>query len=300
MVANNADDLGQGGADATDRVRLSVILPVRNGEPFLGEQLRALAAQECSFPWELIVVDNGSMDSSADTARSFQSKLARLKVISEPRAGKSHALNTGRAASSGEYIVLVDADDVVGAGYLEAMAASLDHLEMVSGQLDLTLLNPPWAQDELLTPDRLTVFLDYLPYIPGALIGVRASSWQRIGDFDGDLLSAEDVDFTWRAHRLGVTMGMAPGAVLHYRRPTNAIENFRKARSYGRAHVWLFLRYRSLGQPRLSVRAELYLIKQAMGEMVRREGPWQWRMGWRLGLVEGHLEESIRRRVWYP
>ena len=194
----------------------------------------------------------------------------------------------------------VDADDVVGAGYLEAMAASLDHLEMVSGQLDLTLLNPPWAQDELLTPDRLTVFLDYLPYIPGALIGVRASSWQRIGDFDGDLLSAEDVDFTWRAHRLGVTMGMAPGAVLHYRRPTNAIENFRKARSYGRAHVWLFLRYRSLGQPRLSVRAELYLIKQAMGEMVRREGPWQWRMGWRLGLVEGHLEESIRRRVWYP
>jgi hypothetical protein len=41
-----------------ERVKLSVILPVRNCEPYLGEQLTTLVNQECSFDWELIVVDN--------------------------------------------------------------------------------------------------------------------------------------------------------------------------------------------------------------------------------------------------
>ena len=48
---------------------VSVILPVRNGEPYLGVQLKALAAQSCRFPREMIVVDNGSTDSTVDTAR---------------------------------------------------------------------------------------------------------------------------------------------------------------------------------------------------------------------------------------
>ncbi len=299
MVANKADGDDNGDSFAGGAIRLSVILPVRNGEPYLAGQLRALVKQEYSFPWELIVVDNGSTDASADTARGFQSQLANLKVLSESRAGKSHALNAGRAAASGEYIVLVDADDEVGPGYLEAMAAALDQFEMVSAILDTTLFNP-WDQGESLPTDRLVVYLDYLPYIPGALLGVRASAWQRIGEYPTDLMVAEDVDWTWRAHRLGITMGLAPGAVLHYRRPQGAWDNFRKARSYGRAHVWLYLRYRHLGQPRRRVAVELDHMRRALGEFIRHEDHWQWRVAWRLGLVEGRLEESLRSRVWYP
>lgn len=299
-VAHNADEAGEGGLDENEPIRLSVIIKVRNGEPYLAGQLRSLAEQKCSFAWELIVVDNGSTDATAETARGFQSQVANMKVLSEPLVGKSYALNTGRAAASGEYLILVDADDEVGPGYLEAMAAALKQYEMVSSRVDTTLLNPPWAREELLPPDRITVFLNYLPYIPGSLIGIRASAWDKIGGFATDFQSAEDVDFTWRAQWAGITTGMASGAVLHFRRPLGAWGNFRRARYYARAHVQLYLRYRPLGQPRLGVPEEFRLVKESLGELIRHERYWQWRIGWNLGLVEGHLEESLRNRVWYP
>lgn len=294
--SNLADESNQ---DSRGRVKLSVILPVRNGQAYLGEQLNALVNQECSFVWELIVVDNGSSDSSLDIARVFQSRSSNVRVISEPRAGKSYALKAGKVSANGDCLVLVDADDIVAPRYLENMVSALDNYEMVSGCMDTTLLNAPGMQQEYISPDEIKTILGFLPYMGGGIIGIRSSVWERIGDFATDLVSAEDVDFSWRAHLLGVTTSLVPGAVLHYRRPQDAWSNFLKSRSYGRAHVWLFERYRALGQPRLSIRVELHHIKLALLEVIRHEAHWKWRMAWHLGLVEGRLEESIRRRTWY-
>lgn len=74
----------------------------------------------------MIVIDDGSTDATAEIARSFADRLPGLQVISGPNVGLSRARNKGIAASHGEYIAPVDADDVCHPTYLEKMAARLD------------------------------------------------------------------------------------------------------------------------------------------------------------------------------
>ena len=299
----NAYRTGEGADLASDiagPVRVSVVLPVHNGEPYLAEQLAALVAQKTSFRWELLVVNNCSTDGTARVAEGFGLAARNLRILYEPQKGKSYALNTGRAAAAGELLILVDADDLVGPGYLEAMAAALGDYEMVSGRIDTTTLNPPGMQEEYLSPNRIGTWFEFLPYIGGGLMGIRASTWDRLGGFATDLLSLEDVEFTWRASLDGVTLGMAPSAVLHFRRPTSVWKNFRKARSYARGSVVLYHRYRSKGQPRISILVDAHNIRLAIREFTHHAPRWRWRLMYRLGLVEGRLEESLRRRVWYP
>ena len=287
------------GASGND-VHLSVVLPVRDGEMFLGDQLRALAAQRCTFAWELIVVDNGSSDRSAQIAREFSGSLPGLQVLSEPRPGKPYALNRGIEATRGALLVLVDADDEVEEGYLEAMANALRHHDLVSARVDTTRLNPSWLHEELLPGDRLVRYLDFQIYIPGSLIGIRRETFEHIGPFDPAQAGGEDVNFVWRAQLLGVDTGLAPGAVLQFRRPLRPLDAFRKARGYGRSHVRLYVKYGALGQPRRSTRRTLLHVKWMVGELIRRKPHWQWRFAWDVGAIEGRLEESLRQRVWYP
>lgn len=281
-------------------MRLSVIVPVRDGERYLRQLLASLERQRCDFEWELIVVDNGSTDRSAQTARSFGARIGRVVVLAEPRAGKANALNAGVAAASGSLLLFLDADDEVGDGYLQAMADALEEHDIVRATLDTARLNPPWARQQLLPDDRLAVHLGFLPYIPGGMLAIRADACSRVGPFSAEVLVADDVDFSWRAHLLGLRAGVVPGAVLHYRRPAGARECFRKARGYGRSHVALYVRYRARGQPRRTIRQLGAQLLSALGEVYHHEEHWTWRLAWEIGPIVGRLEESLRRRVWYP
>src|SRR4051794_566972 len=72
---------------------LSVIIPCRDAEGYVGRQLDALASQETSFPWELILVDNGSTDRSVQIAETYADRM-QLRVVSAPdRANQAYARN---------------------------------------------------------------------------------------------------------------------------------------------------------------------------------------------------------------
>lgn len=280
--------------------QLSVILPVRDGEPFVAGMLESLATQVTTFDWEMIVVDNGSTDGTLATARSFEGRLPALRVLSEARAGKSNALNAGIAAAAGSYLVFVDADDQVAPGYLQAMADGLDTYEMVSGRMDTTVLNPGWAQGVKLREDGLTNFLDWHVMVGGGLLGIRADVRKRVGDFDPELRCGEDVDFTWRAALQGIDTGFVPDAVLYVRRPLTVREAFAKGRAYGRSHTDLFVRFRDEGQPRRSWR-NISRHGYATVSVLFRPGEHRW---WYFalegGTIWGRAEQSVRRRVFYP
>jgi glycosyltransferase involved in cell wall biosynthesis len=283
---------------------LSVVTAVRNGEPYMRDQLEALAAQVCSFPWELVVVDNGSTDSTAAIAESFAGRIPGLRVLSEPttprdRQARAFALNAGVQAARGAKVVFVDHDDVVAPGYLQAMADGLDRLEMVSGNVDTDRLNPPWAREKLLPLDRLNVFLGFLPYIPGSLLGVRATVFQRIGLFATDRPFGSDVDFVWRAQLSGIKADLAPGAVLHYRRAATVKGNFGKARLYARTQVCLYAQYRRLGQRRRPWREVASQLRRMAATAARHRPHWLWSFAYDVGDLLGHLEQSVREGVWY-
>ena len=88
---------------------VSVILPAYNAERFLGRALRSGLAQ--TYPHlEIIVVDDGSTDRTAEVIRSFTD--ARVRYLSQPNRGQGAARNLGIRQSAGRYLTFLDADDV--------------------------------------------------------------------------------------------------------------------------------------------------------------------------------------------
>ena len=88
----------------------SVVIPAYNEEQYLGHCLAALARQTCPADrFEVIVVDNGSTDATAEIARRY----GGVRVIAEPRKGVAHARQAGFATARGAIIASTDADTVV-------------------------------------------------------------------------------------------------------------------------------------------------------------------------------------------
>ena len=285
---------------AEESVRVSVILAVRNGEPFLRLQLEALERQRCTFPWEVIVIDNGSTDSSARTAGEFENRLPNFKLLSEPLAGKSRALNLGIAAARGSHFVFMDSDDEAGDGYVQKMSEALGEFDVVGGFIETTTLNPWQARREMAANDGMPIYQQFRPALPGCVVGMRSTVCEQVGPYDVTFTAAEDVDYCWRACALGARFGRQLDAIMYVRRPPTPRDAFRKARSYGRSYVHLYERYRSDGMQRRSLRAVLGPWRRALVKALRKEGPWGWAFAWELGILVGRSEESIRLRVYCP
>jgi glycosyltransferase involved in cell wall biosynthesis len=90
---------------------ISVVIPVRNGERFIGRTLRSVLNQSYQNI-EVIVVDDGSTDSTLAIVKGFAAHDPRVGYYSGPKAGVAAARNRGIAQARGEFIAPVDADDL--------------------------------------------------------------------------------------------------------------------------------------------------------------------------------------------
>ncbi len=94
--------------DAVNSPLISVILPTYNGSKYLREALDSVFAQTHTR-FEVIIIDNGSVD---DTLKTLSEYHGKLKVLSESRKGVAFARNTGIANASGDHIAFIDQDDI--------------------------------------------------------------------------------------------------------------------------------------------------------------------------------------------
>ncbi len=98
--------------NAGDRPLISVVIPMFNAGPWIRETLESVAAQSCPVH-ECIVVSDGSTDNGPDIVRDVQrGGSLPLRLVEIEHAGVSVARNTGINAASGQYVALLDADDV--------------------------------------------------------------------------------------------------------------------------------------------------------------------------------------------
>jgi glycosyltransferase involved in cell wall biosynthesis len=91
---------------------ISIIVPCYNQGCFLDEALNSVIAQSY-VNWECIIVNDGSTDKTAEIAQSYIIKDKRFKYTQQLNAGLSNARNTGIRKASGDYIQLLDADDLI-------------------------------------------------------------------------------------------------------------------------------------------------------------------------------------------
>jgi len=287
-----------------DAMRLSVVIPCFNGEATLREQLDALARQEWSEAWEVVVADNGSTDSSMSIVAEYGDRLPGLRIVDASAVqGQPYALNEGAKAALGESVVFVDADDVVADGYVRAIGDALTVHELVASRHDARELNPEWLvkcrgegqRDELMS-------LWYPPKFPhagGCGLGMRRDFLARYGGFDLGLPVCHDTDMCIRLQKVGIELTFVPDATIHIRYREGLRGLYRQARSWAAANNLVYRTHRSadatLDSPWRSYFSGWKRIASRLRRIRSRPVRYilMWQLGWQVGLLEG----SLRYRV---
>lgn len=113
-------------------VLISVVIPVYNVEDYIEECLKSIEKQSFTS-YEVILVDDGSKDSSVRVAQRYVDRLDNWKLVHKENGGLSSARNAGIAEAKGEYICFVDSDDFLAQDYLQKLyeAAMLYQADLV-------------------------------------------------------------------------------------------------------------------------------------------------------------------------
>lgn len=90
---------------------VSVITPCYNGEKYIEETIRSVLAQTYT-EWEMIIIDDGSTDRSALIAQKYAEKVPGIRLVMQENKGSAAARNCGIRLAKGQYIALLDADDL--------------------------------------------------------------------------------------------------------------------------------------------------------------------------------------------
>ncbi len=182
--------------------QVSVVMPVYNGAKYIGEAIQSLIAQTCS-DWELIIIDDGSTDATAQIALSISDP--RINFAQQPNAGAGAARNAGIARASGKYLAFLDADDLYLPTALESNIQFLDsNPEMglvYSDGFYCDEKGKPFARLSDFRPSNVTGHvLETIVINP--LLGASCSALMRLKSvrqqelwFDSDVKITEDWDF---------------------------------------------------------------------------------------------------------
>lgn len=101
---------------------VSIITPVYNGEKYISETIESVIKQTY-LDWEMIVVDDGSKDGSAAIVRRYAEKESRITLLQQPNGGSASARNNGIRYANGQYIALLDSDDLWDPDFLKSQLA---------------------------------------------------------------------------------------------------------------------------------------------------------------------------------
>lgn len=104
----------------TKEVKVSVVVPIYNSEKYIERCIKSLLSQEFDS-YEIVLVDDGSTDTSSELCESYKKNCDRVKVLHKKNGGMSDARNYGVKYSSGQYITFVDSDDSVVPEYISTL-----------------------------------------------------------------------------------------------------------------------------------------------------------------------------------
>jgi glycosyltransferase involved in cell wall biosynthesis len=185
---------------------LSVVIPCHNDQQHIAEAVTS-ALEQSRPPDEVIVVDDGSTDASADRLAPFADRLTLLR---QPNRGVAAARNAGVAAATGELIAFLDGDD---RWPPQSLARRIEALTAAGADLAFGRVRQCRG---LADSDAFAVG----PEIPGRLAGallIRHDLFDRVGGFDETLATAETIDWVARAQEAGAREAWCDAVVLYRR-----------------------------------------------------------------------------------
>jgi peptidoglycan-N-acetylglucosamine deacetylase len=248
--------------------RVSVIVPAYNEAVGIAATLRSIEASDHD-DLEILVVDDGSTDATAELVREL--RLPRTRLITKPNGGKASALNVGLAHATGEVVVMIDGDTLLEPSSIPVLAAPFSNpvVGAVSGNPKIgnpnRLLTRLQASEYLLASSlerRLLAPAGLVTTVPGAIGGWRRSAVREAGFVSTDTL-AEDTDLTIAVARGGWRVEYAP----HARGWTEAPATWRSF--YNQRIRWTFGTLQALWKHRDAVRSIGGRARRSVGSRCR-------------------------------
>ncbi len=195
--------------------RISVLLPVRDGLPFLDAAIASVLAQFFT-DFELLVIDDGSRDGSAAAARAFRDP--RIRVLAAGGHGMAHALNVGLAEAMGDLVARQDADDLSHPDRFARQVAFFDahpDVDVLATCADFvggegSPVDTPWTRavraqwDAALTPDAIARLMPLTCCFVHGTVMIRRAALAEVGGYRAELPVTQDYDLWLRllpAHR---------------------------------------------------------------------------------------------------
>ena len=222
---------------------VSIVITAYNAERFIGACIKAALAQ--TYPnFEVLVVDDGSTDRTAQISRSVSDPRCRL--LTWGRLGRPRALNAGVAAAKGEYIAINDADDLslphrlqysmhfmqkhpdmayLGTGFAETSSFH----ETIPDEILATV--PQFEKIPPVLPNRVELFRRNL--FNNSTLLYPKSTWKQIGGYDEQLGNSEDYDFYLRALQCGPAALLPGHTVLWFTNPNGYFKQKSKREHLG-------------------------------------------------------------------
>ncbi|MCX7429150.1 MAG: glycosyltransferase family A protein [Planctomycetia bacterium] len=210
---------------------VSVIMPAYNVSRYVEQAIESLSRELGEVRLDIIVVDDGSTDGTADVTRQIARRRPEVRLIPGSHGGISAARNRGLSALPDEtqFVTFHDADDIAYPGRIARQCARLladPDAQAVYGLLQLFDLLDDKAL--LPAPEARTATLRGISLSAGLY---RREIIDRIGRFDESLSLSEDTDFLFRMVESGATIHMEDEVATFYRRhDSNTTRDFRVAR----------------------------------------------------------------------
>lgn len=175
-------------------MKLSIIIPLYNKEEYIERCLKSLLNQDIvSNQYEIIIVDDGSTDTSAEIAQNYADNHFNIYCFRQKNRGVSAARNKGFEVSNGDYVYFLDADDYLASNVLNSVIAlcednNLEILEFNSKEIKANDLE---EIESKISEDLIVLSIDGLAYI--SEYGFRTQAWRFV--VKRDLLIDNDIKF---------------------------------------------------------------------------------------------------------
>ncbi|MDG2255714.1 MAG: glycosyltransferase family A protein [Opitutaceae bacterium] len=197
-----------------------IIMPMFNSEKYLEDSIRSILDQDIS-DWNLILIDDGSIDQTVKIAESFAEKHENITLITgHQQKGPSKLRNIGIQKCRSEFIAFLDSDDMMSPNSLSSRIAAIKSDPLAIGSYSpVSLIDPNGLKLDLNgTKKEIVNFCDLAGnlFITSCIL-VRANQIKKLGGFDTNLLYGEDWDLWLRLTRLGYYIKCAPQSHIQYR-----------------------------------------------------------------------------------
>ena len=182
-------------------LRVSVIIPTLNEASYLGDCLRSIAAQNFDGIPEVIVVDGRSADTTVSIAKKYADK-----VIVEPKRTIAAGRQAGAAAASGDILVFTDADSRPPEDWLSTLTGAFADSNVVSSYGALAMYD--YKKTGVVLSSLMSAYLYWadvfeIPAGAGSNMAVRADAFRKVGGFNTDLVTGEDIELQKRLKKVG-------------------------------------------------------------------------------------------------